>query len=1146
MAQEIERARGLLTALIRDKVLAAEDATKAYEAWVSSGDESPFSRFLVDLFPARGEPIRAALRLQAVTGMPHPERFTFERFEDLLVGQLGIEAGMVSPKLLQTVRAVQDKKVKENKLRRLDDLLPRAGFDPKMLTMLYGHLRERVLICKGCLGRFPRQEMGAFAIECPRCDYNMLADALEPSDVKQLSDEQRMMLMASSEAVMETVSIQERQLRREERQKKGSDKAAGGVLVGLLAVLGGVVVVIGLLLNREKPRPIVKKTSGPKTHKTAEGEGGKTSSGGSADKQGLSLAEVRTKDLELYKRGAFAELLELWKQVEVQSGESAADVKQAQDSRVRRLEQLQELAKRAEELAAQLTSDPQQELELARLLGEQEVAINVPPFDRLKRELSSLREQRQERQREAAKQRYAEVLKQTSADAWVRRNRHVKRQPALMGVAFGGRRVDGVRVLEVREDGYEVQTPTGEAQSLEWGDQPVLDLRVMQAAAEAGEASDQLEVLRRALIARNPVVANQAMEKVPGRLSLATLIARAPSSVLPSPRGDGTYWVRYPTDWSPADFEPDRGSRVSSQDGQLVLSGNPCRVVSRPLPANAPERKEKSSLVYAEVTLAESVPGLNFALRLVGKGTEKSYVARWGGGRWSLELSLGSGRNKLKSGPLRSDGRQARISYDGREVTLALDGFPVFTKATTARVEEVGFAIGASEELRIESLELVGTLAPERNAAAERRFRNRVHQEVDAISIQADGGGKRYEFPLLSAEDPQALAVFGPGRLEALRVAKQALLSDELASAAAKLDALIAEAPGFAAAHYYRAYLSLLRSDPCQALSALERALEIESSFVEARALRGLAYAMSARGDLAEEDLSRASSLRPDLPSLYLAQAWTELTNADLSQRPSGAIAAQPIRVAQALANGDPLILRQGRALISLERLARSLPTRESSDSHLVLARGSLDGVEDLLGFLDHTLRKEIEPHLPRLSDDETGRFVRVAVLPNEYSRLVGDDRRAAYVHGMNLVILAEPLQEPTRDLLRALTQAHLVQRLGPVPAWLEEGICETLIRRVTRRPDPDKVDLLKGNQRLKDEDLVELLDADREVLFETPLLRARAWALVDGLLPKGQLKTLMRKIAEGAALDAKGSGIDVGSLPERYRAWVRRLKRPK
>ena len=117
-------------------------------------------------------------------------------------------------------------KVAEGKLRRLDDLLPRAGFDGKMLTMLYGHLRERVLICKGCLGRFPRKEGGSFAIECPRCDYNMLADALEPSDEVQLPEEQRQALLASSEAVLETISIADRQRARANR-RSDQNQAAG-------------------------------------------------------------------------------------------------------------------------------------------------------------------------------------------------------------------------------------------------------------------------------------------------------------------------------------------------------------------------------------------------------------------------------------------------------------------------------------------------------------------------------------------------------------------------------------------------------------------------------------------------------------------------------------------------------------------------------------------------------------------------------------------------------------------------------------------------------------------------------------------------------------------------------------------------------
>ena len=110
-------------------------------------------------------------------------------------------------------------------------------------------------------------------------------------------------------------------------------------------------------------------------------------------------------------------LLELWKQVEVQSGESEADVRQAQESRLDRLEQLLELKQQATALEKKLAADPQTELELARLLGQQEVPVNVPPFDRLAQKLQAMREQREERQREAAKQRYAEVLKTTSADA---------------------------------------------------------------------------------------------------------------------------------------------------------------------------------------------------------------------------------------------------------------------------------------------------------------------------------------------------------------------------------------------------------------------------------------------------------------------------------------------------------------------------------------------------------------------------------------------------------------------------------------------------------------------------------------------------------------------------------------------------------
>jgi len=48
----------------------------------------------------------------------------FERFEDLILCQLGVESGLISPKLVKTVRAVQEKKLKQGKLRRVRDRAP--------------------------------------------------------------------------------------------------------------------------------------------------------------------------------------------------------------------------------------------------------------------------------------------------------------------------------------------------------------------------------------------------------------------------------------------------------------------------------------------------------------------------------------------------------------------------------------------------------------------------------------------------------------------------------------------------------------------------------------------------------------------------------------------------------------------------------------------------------------------------------------------------------------------------------------------------------------------------------------------------------------------------------------------------------------
>ncbi|MGE0706507.1 MAG: hypothetical protein AB7N76_17635 [Planctomycetota bacterium] len=1140
MGVEIERARGLLSTLIRDKVMAAEEATKAYEAWVASGDEAPFCRFVIALFPERGEAIRHVLRQDAVRGMPRPEVYTYERFEDLLVGQLGIEAGMLSPKLLQTVRAVQDKKATENKLRRLEDLLPRAGVDAKMLGMLYNHLRERVLICKGCLGRFPRKEMGALAIECPRCDYNMLADALEPSDVKELPEEQRMALMASSEAVLETVSVADRQRTRTDRG--GSrDKAATGVIFALTAVLGVIVLVIGVLVMRPGGGGAKVKTS-KKTRvvKTDDGPT-KTEDEDPEPKDGLSLAEVRAQDLDLYKRGEFKQLLELWEKVKPQSGESKDDVAAARDARTKRLGELIEMAKQVSDLALKL-DDPAQEQALARLLGRQEVPVNVPPFEAAKAGLDKLRQTRRDQVTEAARARYEAVRAKASADAWARRRKDIAHAPALMGVALDGRRVDGVRVLDLDAEGFEVQTPTGAARRFTWDDEPELSLRVMQAGADAGQVSDQLEVLRRALIARNPKVAAEAMAKVPGSLSAATLISRAPTSVVPAPLGGDLYRVNYPMGWKPGDLEPDRGSQLESDGLRLTLSGNPCRVQSRPIPAIAPDPKNRESALFVEVELEDAAPGLSFALRLLGKGTEKSYVARWGNGQWSLDLSLGTatGRNTLKTGTLRSAGRTARLSYDGREVTLVLDGFPVFTKGTTARVTDVGFALGASEALKIRALRIEGTLDPAQLASAEQRFRERVHQEVDALAVSGGGAQGDFSFPELSAEDPQALAVLDPGPIEKLTALKKQLLAGEVDAAAAAAESLVREVPTYAAAQYYRAYVALLREDPCRALIALDRALDRDPGFIEARALRALALAKSLRIEAADADLDRALRARPDLAVLHLARARLALLKADLSLKPEGPIAGEAIRVAQGLGGADPLAVREGRALVTLEGLARSLNTRKLGEGHLVLSRGAVEQAEAVVLFLDHTVVKpfkaELGAKLPR------GGTVRVALLPDRYGQIVGDKRAVAYVPGLDLIVMAEAIQEPTDDLLRALAEAHLAHRMGPAPAWLNEGMAEYLVRRLNRKyKNEAKLKLLDDNLRMTPDEWRALLTAERADLAKERLLRAQSWALVEGVLSTGQRMTIAKKASDAVPLTLDAQGLDLSKLEEPYRNWVRR-----
>ncbi|MBL4844621.1 MAG: hypothetical protein JKY65_03770 [Planctomycetes bacterium] len=1202
MAQEIERARALLSALIRDKVLAANEATKSYEAWVSCGDESPFSRFVADLFPQRAEALRAVLRLESVQGLPNPQAFTFERFEDLLVGQLGIEAGVLSPKLLQTVRAVQDKKVVEGKLRRLEDLLPRAGFDPKMVEMLYHHLRERVLICKGCLGRFPRKEMGAFAIECPRCDYNMLADALEPSDVVLLPQDQREALMASSEMVLETVSVQDRLQRRSDRERKGS---TGAVLAGLVGLLGVIVVVIVVLLGRpDKPKVEITKTKTRKTKSKTTEKTGPTA----GTKDGLTISEVRGQDLDLYKRGEFEKLLELWEQVRPQAGEDKDQVERDRDGRIERVKRLNDLATRARtHLAKMATGDGKAEEELARLMVPTSVPRNVPPFDNALVALAKRRAERTKVLEMAARKHHDEVRQRVSSDSWGRRLKHAQER-SLRGVPFRGKSIS-LRVLALSGDGFEVKTGDGKTHAFTWSEEPLLSLAIMKAATDPTIDVDQIELARRALIARDVKTAKAALEKIgTTAFSADGLIRQAPWSAVILKAKDRTtltngtviqglalkgektttisaggkdqiisnkkvaaiatlYRVTYPTTFRPGDFVTAAGSTLRPEGGSLVLEGTPCRLETKPLPCKTPRRPPSKSRVKeavrglktpesyakswktltefqhpfaAEAEFEEAVPGLTFGVRVVARGgTSKTYTVTWGGGEWRLEL----GRNLLQKGPLPpSGGRKVRLSFDGRELTLIFDGLPVTTKNTTARINELGLVIAASEAVRIRSVTLEAPLDAARISKGEAEYLESVAREIDALPLSGGGGGD-FAFPVLTGEDPQAVATTTGEVVAAIEKAKQEILANKVGEARQRLKTLSTGAgKAYAPTWYYLAYVELLRFETALALRAASEALSLDPGLIEARSLRALALARGLRIEAAEAEVATVIEVRPDQAPVRLAQARIALAKASLKEKPTGTLLGERVRIAQALSAGDPLVTQDALLLITLDRLYRQATVRKEGEFHVVLSRGSKDDVSRLARMLEKigdTLEKQI-----RTIPD--GPLIRVLIVPNDYGRLTQEaGSQAFYSNELGVLLFPSVPEEETRELISTVIAAHLAHRVGPAPAWLELGLREMFTSRIRKKRKQSTLRLLKDNRTAPPSDWLELLEGERSLLLREKLAWGRAWAMVEFLGRRIQID-LAKDVALGEAIPVVPKEVTLDNLPKDYLRWVKtqRLKK--
>ena len=122
--------------------------------------------------------------------------------------------------------------------------------------------------------------------------------------------------------------------------------------------------------------------------------------------------------------------------------------------------------------------------------------------------------------------------------------------------------------------GYELTLPGGETLAMRWGDDPLLSLEVMRKAARPDEPSDSIELLRRALLARDESTAREAMASLGmGDMDPAKVIEASPTSAVPAPLGEsesgaGLWRLTFPTRWPASDLElAETGTRLYRQAG---------------------------------------------------------------------------------------------------------------------------------------------------------------------------------------------------------------------------------------------------------------------------------------------------------------------------------------------------------------------------------------------------------------------------------------------------------------------------------------------------------------------------------------------------------------------------------------------------
>ncbi len=1140
MGQEIERARALLSRLTREKVLPPAEAAQAYEAWVAHGEDVPFSRFLLDRRRVDPEVLRRQLRLDAVQGMPHPERFTYERFEDLLVGQLGIEAGLLGAKLLQTVRKVQDKKAGEHKLRRLAELLPRANFDPELLDMLLQHLHERVILCRGCLGRYPRKDAAVVELECPRCGERMRAAPLEPSQSGELPEAQRAALLASSEAVLETIPVQARERPSAARRDAGGSSGAG-VIVALAGTALIVLATVGVLLlgraDRGRARAPAERAARPAPPAERSPDPPRSEPVGGPAAAGPTVGEVRRREPALLAAGDLDQLVALWRDVRPAPGEDAQGVASVRLARLEALEQLRGQVARAAELLDQARAAPE---DAARWSGLEallaEAQLDHPVLTEAARALEGWAEQRRAGARRAAEERYAAAWAAVGDAAWARRAERARRAGVLLGVELEGAAGEPVRVVSLGADGFTVQSPKGERR-YGWLDHPTLALRVLQAAA-GEELGDQRLLLRAALLAKDPLAAREAAARLgaPDVLDPARVLAFAATSASAAPLAGERTRFAFPTAWVGHDLRAADGAELRAIGERLALAGERPRFSGPEVPLAAPsvDGAPFEVAVRAELGGGEQ-PALGLTLH--GPGSARTYVARWGAEGWSLELDLGSGSNPIARGrQVGPPGGRACLRYDGATVTFELEGVALGSARASGRFEAVSLRVEAARgPLEVRSLAIEGDLDP----AWRRRSLERYALHVDRALDLAPPPAAALAAPALEEQAPAAAR-------ERLAEARAALAGERFERARAALDALAREQAGEPAVVHARAHLALCEGDAWTARSLLEPLVSDEvaraPSFAQAelQALLALALAhgaptLAARSEALGEAARQA---RPDLAAVHLARVRRALRAPRAPDAPAldPAALGRELDLALALGRADPLVRREAAALRVATRLRAGSAPSPAGHYALTAAAGDPELAARLDGWAAELARG--------LGAKTPGRpAVSAAVLAPADHAALADGAGARYDPSSALLLLPAGASALDAPLAEALARAELRTRHGAPPPWLEAGLVAWLAGALQERAQPEGALALLEGRPASASDWAALLAAPARAFAEDPLAKARAWALVE-LLGPTRARALLRDVRAGELCAGTPPGIVAEQLPNELRALLERRRK--